>query len=133
MTTDDRDEPGQLRFDVWSGLLVATCVLAVVAALSKALELADGWGARHRHAGAVLQRALRELTLLGVVSLLLFVIEEAHAIKSAATNAQLARVHVALFVLALVFIAYTVVMLALSRRIGHTWRGLEERYRSFNL
>ena len=129
----DRDEPGQLSFPVWSGLLVAVIVLAVVAALSKALELLDRWGAAHRHAGEVLRRAFRELTLLGIVSLLLFIVEESHVINSDVVNDELALEHVALFCLAAVFIVYVAVMLALSRRIGRHWRRLEERYRSFAL
>lgn len=118
---------------MYIGLVISILVLAGVTALSWCLGLLDAWASQHRHVGELLRRTYRELTILGLVALVLFIIEQADAITSDVARLELEYIHIALFAIVATFVIYVSMMLVLSRRIGHRWRALEEEYLDFAL
>ena len=119
---------GQIPYPVYIGLIIAVLVLAGVTFLSWVVELVDSWALHHRHIAEILQRSYRELALLGLIALVLFIVEQAHAIANETALLELEYIHIGIFSVVAVYLVYTAVNLFLSRRISERWRAIESTY-----
>jgi hypothetical protein len=106
----------EVPFATYTGEIIAVLVIFAVTAASFALERLEGWARRHRHVHELLTRSYRELTLLGIISLVLFIIQEAGALRNSGALTRLQYLHVAVFAVVITFVLYVVLLLLSSRR-----------------
>ena len=122
-----------ISFDLYAAEIMAILLIFSVAVLSVGFTLLEKWATGHEHSHFlyILLRASRELALLGLVSLLLFVIEQADAIKNHVAEGRLQFLHIGLFGIASTFLLYVTFLLLSSNFIIHEWQQLE-RYHDFS-
>ena len=111
------------------GICIAVLVVASVVVIHALLDVLDRWARSHRHVQGLLARAYRELFVFGLLSFVLFVIERALSGSTAIETTQ--RVHVTLWVAAVVYGCFVTALVVLSRRSSHEWHALEASCRDF--
>ena len=122
-----------ITYDVFSGEIMAVLTIVGVSLISYLFSALEEWSKTHAHSHHtyILFRASRELALLGLVSLILFALEQSNAIRNQTAENRLAYLHIAIFGIVLTFLCYTGVLLLSSHAISAEWQRLE-RYHSFD-
>jgi hypothetical protein len=119
--------PGQAE-DWELGQTIAIVTLFGLVGAQWALEQFEGAVANHRHVLTLLRHTYRELMLVGLISLLLYVFEAALNAKNEDVLYSFESTHLLLLVAALCYLALSFALVGLSLLIARQWEALERRY-----
>ncbi|RYE96565.1 MAG: hypothetical protein EOO41_04430, partial [Methanobacteriota archaeon] len=109
--------------------MIALATVLGLLLLHTALHHLDAWAKAHRHIEDMLRSGYRELTTVGLISLVMFLIQSVSALdKSSAEVHEFETLHIMLFILAVVFLFSIVMLVLLSVRIAEQWDATEQAY-----
>jgi len=113
----------QVSSEAFTSEAITVILLLVIFTVGLLVEAVDDWSLHHRAARALLQVVWRELTLLGLVACILFVVDASGV--SGTASELLQSLHVTVALLVGIYIAVCAFVLWASRRLQQRWGALE--------
>jgi hypothetical protein len=106
---------------------LAVATIAVVLLLQWLLSLLDAYTKKRRHLQQLANTAYRETALLGLTAFILFVVEVAVNVSDTVIH-QLEIMHICVWVIAVLYILWVVILVIFSIRIRKRWAHWEDVY-----